>query len=175
MITQQQWNIIRCVVDKANKSCSHVSIATVNADGSPHVTPIGTLALHDDPSGYFFDELCTVSRTNLDRNPQLCILAVNAGMPFWIKSLVMGNSLHPRQCGWWVPSNRCVKRLPRRLPLGAVRSMRSSGRSRIPRQKQARARRGLALRRASTRSLLSKRRRALPGADGSFRKRLRMA
>jgi len=95
MITQQQWNIIRCVVDKANKSCSHVSIATVNADGSPHVTPIGTLALHDDPSGYFFDELCTVSRTNLDRNPQLCILAVNAGMPFWIKSLVMGKFSTP--------------------------------------------------------------------------------
>ena len=95
MITQQQWNIIRRVVDKANKSCSHVSIATVNADGSPHVTPIGTLALHDDPSGYFFDELCTVSRTNLDRNPQLCILAVNAGMPFWIKSLVMGKFSTP--------------------------------------------------------------------------------
>ena len=90
MITQGKWDIIRRVVDKANKSCSHVSVATVNEDGFPHVTPIGTLALHDDPCGYFFDELCTASRKNLDRDPRVCILAVNAGMPFWIKSLVMG-------------------------------------------------------------------------------------
>ena len=90
MITQEKWDIIRRVVDKANKSCSHVSVATVNTDGSPHVTPIGTLALHDGPTGYFFDELCTDSRKNLDRDPGVCILAVHAGMPFWIKSLVMG-------------------------------------------------------------------------------------
>ena len=95
MITQEQWDIIRRVIDEANASCSHVSVATVNTDGSPHITPIGSLALHDDPSGYFFDELCTASRTNLDRDPRVCILAVNAGMPFWIKSLVIGKFSTP--------------------------------------------------------------------------------
>ena len=95
MITQEKWDIIRRVVDEANASCSHVSVATVNADGSPHITPIGSLALHEGPTGYFFDELCTASRTNLDRNPQLCILAVNAEKTFWIKSLVMGKFSTP--------------------------------------------------------------------------------
>ena len=95
MITQEQWDIIRRVIDEANASCSHVSVATVNTDGSPHVTPIGTLALHDGPTGYFFDELCTDSRKNLDRDPGVCILAVHAGMPFWIKSLVMGKFSTP--------------------------------------------------------------------------------
>jgi hypothetical protein len=95
MITQEKWDIIRRVVDKANASCSHVSVATVNADGSPHITPIGSLALHDGPTGYFFDELCTDSRKNLDRDPGVCILAVHAGMPFWIKSLVMGKFSTP--------------------------------------------------------------------------------
>jgi hypothetical protein len=95
MITQEKWNIIRRVIDEANASCSHVSVATVNADGSPHITPIGSLALHDDPTGYFFDELCTTTRTNLDRNPHLCILAVNAEKTFWVKSLVMGKFSTP--------------------------------------------------------------------------------
>ena len=95
MITQEKWDIIRRVVDEANASCSHVSVATVNADGSPHITPIGSLALRDDPSGYFFDELCTTTRTNLDRNPRLCILAVNAEKTFWVKSLVMGKFSTP--------------------------------------------------------------------------------
>ena len=95
MITQEKWDIIRRVVDEANKSCSHVSVATVNGDGFPHVTPIGSLALHDGPTGYFFDELCTVTRKNLDRDPRVCILAVHAGMPFWIKSLIMGKFSTP--------------------------------------------------------------------------------
>ena len=67
MITQEKWAIIRRVVDEANASCSHVSVATVNADGSPHVTPIGSLALRDDPSGYFFGEFCSRTRENLNR------------------------------------------------------------------------------------------------------------
>jgi hypothetical protein len=95
MITQEKWDIIRRVVDEANKSCSHVSVATVNGDGFPHVTPIGSLALHDGPTGYFFDELCTVTRKNLDRDARVCILAVHAGMPFWIKSLIMGKFSTP--------------------------------------------------------------------------------
>jgi uncharacterized protein len=90
MITQEKWDIIRRVVDEANKSCSHVSVATVNADGSPHVTPIGSLALRDDPSGYFFDEFCSRTRENLNRNPTVCIIAVNAEKTFWVKSLVRG-------------------------------------------------------------------------------------
>ena len=98
MITQEQWDIIRRVVDEANKSCSHVSVATVNADGSPHVTPIGTLALHDDPSGYFFDELCTTSRKNLDRNPNYASLPSMPGCLFglspwsWVNSHTAGSA-----------------------------------------------------------------------------------
>ena len=90
MIPAEKWNLIRPIFDNAFKSCLHFSIATVNEDGSPHITPIGSLILREDSSGYFFDEYCTKTRENLSRNPRVCFLAVNADRTFWVKSLIKG-------------------------------------------------------------------------------------
>ena len=90
MIPANKWNLIRPIFDNAFKSCMHFSMATVNEDGSPHITPIGSLILREDQTGYFFDEYCTRTRVNLIRNPRACFLAVNADRPFWVKSLIMG-------------------------------------------------------------------------------------
>jgi hypothetical protein len=70
-------------------------MATVNEDGSPDVTPIGSLILREDTSGFFFDEFCGRSRENLDRDPRVCFLAVNAQRPFWLKSLIIGKFSAP--------------------------------------------------------------------------------
>ena len=56
MIPADKWNLIRPIFDNAFKSCMHFAMATVNEDGSPHITPFGSLILREDPSGYFFDE-----------------------------------------------------------------------------------------------------------------------
>ena len=73
----------------------HFSMATVNEDGSPHITPIGSLILREDPTGFFFDEYCTKTRANIARNPRVCFLAVNADRSFWVKSLIMGKFSAP--------------------------------------------------------------------------------
>jgi len=95
MIPVDKWKLIRPVFDNTFKSCRHISMATVNADGSPRITPIGSLILRDDPTGYFFDEYCTKTRENIARNPKVCFLAVNANHPFWVKSLIRGKFSEP--------------------------------------------------------------------------------
>ena len=50
------WETIRAVFEEAYKSCVHFAVATVNEDGSPHVTPIGALILHDNQTGSYFEE-----------------------------------------------------------------------------------------------------------------------
>lgn len=95
MIPADKWNLIRPIFDNAFKSCMHFAMATVNADGSPHITPIGSLILREDPTGYFFDEYCTRTRENLSRNPRVCFLAVNADRTFLVKSLIKGKFSAP--------------------------------------------------------------------------------
>jgi uncharacterized protein len=43
----KHWEMIKTIFEEAYKSCSHFAVATVNEDGSPHVTPIGALILRD--------------------------------------------------------------------------------------------------------------------------------
>jgi uncharacterized protein len=90
MISANNWSKIRAIFDQGFKTCLHFSLATVNADGSPNVAPIGALILRENPSGFYFDEYTTRTRINLNHNPKVCILAVNADMAFWRKSLIDG-------------------------------------------------------------------------------------
>jgi hypothetical protein len=84
------WEDIRKVFDEAYKSCLHYAVASVNADGSPHVTPIGGLFLRADQTGFYFDEFPTRLDANIKANPRVCILAVNSDKKFWVKSLFDG-------------------------------------------------------------------------------------
>ena len=95
MINADKWNLICPIFDNAFKSCLHFAMATVNEDGSPHITPIGSLILREDQTGFFFDEYCTKTRANIVRNPRVCFLAVNADRPFWVKSLIVGKFSAP--------------------------------------------------------------------------------
>ena len=95
MITDDKWQLVRSIFNQAFGSCLHYAMATVNEDGSPHVTPIGALILREDRTGYFFDEYCTGTRDNLSRNPRACFLAVNADKVFWGKSLADGKFASP--------------------------------------------------------------------------------
>jgi uncharacterized protein len=95
MIIDNKWELIRSVFAQAFNSCMHYAMATVNEDGSPHVTPIGALILREDRTGYFFDEYCTRTRDNLNSNPRACFLAVNADKAFWGKSLADGKFASP--------------------------------------------------------------------------------
>lgn len=86
----KHWESIRKIFDEAYKSNLHFAVASINEDGSPHVTPIGALFLRDDPSGYYFEENPVGLPRNLKNNPRICVLAVNADKMFWGKSLIAG-------------------------------------------------------------------------------------
>jgi len=89
------WNEIQKIFDEAYKSCFHFAVATVNPDGSPHVTPIGGLFLRDDKTGFYFEEFPSRLPENLKQNPRLCVMAVNADKLFWGRALVDGKFPSP--------------------------------------------------------------------------------
>ncbi len=84
------WNDIRKVVSTAQKSSMHCTLATVDKNGMPNITPIGTVFLRDDCSAYFFDCYTSKMSENLERNPNVCLSAVNTQTTFWLKSLIFG-------------------------------------------------------------------------------------
>jgi len=89
------WETIRAVFEEGFKSCSHFAVATVNEDGSPHVTPIGALILRKDQTGFYFEENPIRMPENLKRNPRVSILSVNADKGYWLNSLVQGKFMTP--------------------------------------------------------------------------------
>jgi predicted pyridoxine 5'-phosphate oxidase superfamily flavin-nucleotide-binding protein len=91
----KHWETIRAVFEEGYKSCFHFAVATVNEDGSPHVTPIGALILCDNQTGFYFEENPIRLPHNLQANPRVCILAVNADKLFWGKALVEGKFTTP--------------------------------------------------------------------------------
>ncbi len=89
------WDTISKVVQEAFNSCLHCAIATINDDGAPHVTPIGSLILRDDGTGFYFEEFLSTTLKNLERNKRVCVLAVNSDKKFWFESLLGGEFTSP--------------------------------------------------------------------------------
>lgn len=91
-----KWEEIRKIFDAAGQSSLHFSVATVDSSGNPHVTPIGSLILRDDYTGYYFEEFPEQSKKNLDQNKKVTIMAVNSDQNFWAEALTSGKfSIYP--------------------------------------------------------------------------------
>ena len=84
------WDEVREVVNRGLRSTLHSSIATINDDGSPHVTPIGSLFLDPDYSGRYLELFATGLGHNLDRDPRFTILVVDSSPNLWLSSLESG-------------------------------------------------------------------------------------
>ncbi len=65
-------------------------ITSVNQDGSPHVTPIGSIFLRRDCSGYYLERFPTGLPRNVEHNPRIAVYAAEGGKFFWMQSLVRG-------------------------------------------------------------------------------------
>ena len=72
------------------KKAPRCAIATVNENGSPNITPIGSLCLRDNQTGYYFEEFSQKMPKNFEHNNRICVLAINPGMIFWMKSFFKG-------------------------------------------------------------------------------------
>lgn len=91
----RHWKTIQDLFEKAFKTSLYYSIATVDEDGSPRVSPIGGLMLNDDRTGCFIEAHAGNLLKNLRRNPTFCIMAVNSTPKFWLKSIVAGRFTSP--------------------------------------------------------------------------------
>ena len=83
----ENWNQIRQHVNKSFSSSLHVSIASVDEDGNPTVTPIGSLFLNKDQTGFYFEKFPKKLPLHANTNKNICVLAVNSNKWLWIKAL----------------------------------------------------------------------------------------
>lgn len=91
LITSEKWQTIRRNFRHGFATNLHVSIATVDAEGQPHVTPIGSFFLNwEDFSGFYFEIFTKNIPKNAATNPKVCIMAVNSGRWYWLKSMLLG-------------------------------------------------------------------------------------
>ena len=90
MNLQQNWKQIRKHFNRSNQTSFHVSIATIKPDGTPWVTPIGSLMLNHDYTGIYFEMFPRTMPTNFKTNKKVVIMGVNSGLWFWLKSIVLG-------------------------------------------------------------------------------------
>ncbi|MEN6460891.1 MAG: pyridoxamine 5'-phosphate oxidase family protein [Syntrophomonas sp.] len=70
-------------------------IGSVSSTGQPNVTPIGSLVLKNDSTGYYFDLFTRELSDNLDQNENVCVLFVQTGGLFWFKSLYANECKQP--------------------------------------------------------------------------------
>ena len=87
---KEHWPTIKSVFQDAKKTSKHCAIASVSDSGAPHITPIGSLFLRDNFTGYYFEEYSQKMSHNFKSNDRVCILALNSGFRYWIRSLISG-------------------------------------------------------------------------------------
>ena len=83
----QDWDKIKRHFAKSFGTSLHVSIAFVEKDTAPNVTPIGSLFLNDDQSGFFFEKFTSNLPSESDKGKKICVLGVNSNKWFWVKAL----------------------------------------------------------------------------------------
>lgn len=84
------WNKIREHFNKSFRSNFYVSVASVDSENNPTVTPIGSMFLNDNQTGFYFEKFPSKLPKHAKENPNVCLLGVNSGRLFWIKSLFKG-------------------------------------------------------------------------------------
>ncbi len=90
MDLRANWEQIKIAFEAGIQSSRHCAIATVSADGYPHVTPIGFIFLRDDYTAFYFEEYTKKMPHNIQQNPRVCLLLVNSGSLFWLTALYRG-------------------------------------------------------------------------------------
>lgn len=89
-IDTDQWTELKRLAGRTFNTSLHFAIATVNADGTPHVTPIGSLMLSTPGKGYFFEVFVDRLRTNLNRGSPVSVLGVTSSSLLWLRALISG-------------------------------------------------------------------------------------
>jgi hypothetical protein len=81
------WPDIRKHFTKSFGSSLHCAIASIDKHNIPTVTPIGSLFLNKDQTGFYFEKFPKNLPKNIETNAQICVLGVNSSKWFWLRSL----------------------------------------------------------------------------------------
>lgn len=118
------WKNIRTHFNKSFKSNFYVSIASVDTNNNPTVTPIGSLFLNGDQTGFYFEKFPSKLPNHAKTNKNICVLGVNSNRLFWIKSLFKEKFLTPPAIKLYgelgkkrEATEKEIKRLNRRMKL----------------------------------------------------------
>ena len=96
MNLQKDWIQIRKHFNRSFRTNFHVSIASVDKEGNPTVTPIGSLFLNSNQTGFYFEKFPSNLPENIKYQKNICILGVNSSTFFWLISLFKGKfNSHP--------------------------------------------------------------------------------
>lgn len=90
MDIQTDWFEIRKHFNKCFRTNFHVSIASVDKEGKPTVTPIGSLFLNRNQAGFYFEKFPVKLPENSKDHKNICILGVNSNTFLWLTSLFNG-------------------------------------------------------------------------------------
>jgi len=94
-IDHGHWNQLKPLAGRVFGSSLHFTIASTNHDGTPHVTPIGSLILTDPGEAYFFEVFTRQLSRNLDSGSPIAVLGVISSSRLWFRSLVAGHFNYP--------------------------------------------------------------------------------
>ncbi len=90
MDIKANWKEIKRHFNRSFRTNFHFSFASVDKDNNPTVTPIGSLFLNNNQTGFYFEKYPAKLPINAKNNPNICVLAVNSSTLFWIRSLFRG-------------------------------------------------------------------------------------
>ena len=90
MELKSNWNDIRTHFNKCFKSNLHVSVASIDKNSIPTVTPIGSMFLNKEFTGFYFEKFISKLPQHYKTNKNICVLIVNSNKWYWIKSLFKG-------------------------------------------------------------------------------------
>ena len=109
-----QWPAIKRLTTRTRRTSLAFSVASVDPDGNPWVTPIGSLMFdRERPRAVYFELLTRRLSAHLDENPRVVVLGVDSGKWLWLRSFLKGRFSSP-------PGVRLIGRaLPRRAPTEA--------------------------------------------------------
>ncbi len=94
-IEMGHWTELRRLAGRTFNTSLHFAIATVNPDGTPHVTPIGSLMLTTPGEGYFFEVFADRLSANLDRGSPVSVMGVISSSSLWLRALISGRFSSP--------------------------------------------------------------------------------
>lgn len=89
-IDTKLWNQLKPLAGRVFGSSLHFAMATINPDGTPHVTPIGSLILAEPGEAYFFEVLTRQLPENLEHGSPIAVLGVVSSRWLWLSSFVAG-------------------------------------------------------------------------------------